>query len=131
MSINPTYVTLEQAKVLKDKGFNVPVNNFYTIGIMSDGLITDTCNYQDINYEFTNLSIWSKPEQWQVIEWLRIEHGIHIRLTTYAFGYQYHLDNTPDPKTWTTDRRYDCETNFETPQEAYSAAFDYILNELI
>jgi hypothetical protein len=31
-----------------------------------------------------------------------------------------------NPKTWNIDRRYDCNDNFSTPQEAYNAAFDYI-----
>jgi hypothetical protein len=66
-----------------------------------------------------------------LVEWLRVNHGIWVRLTTYAFGFQYHLDNTPDPETWNIDRRYDCADDFKTPQEAYSAAFDYILNNLI
>jgi hypothetical protein len=125
--IQPTYVTFEQAKKLKEKKFDVECNRFYNKnGVLKWCFANGLGN----NYKNQSLAI-SASEQWQVVEWLRVEHGIWVRLTTYAFGYQYHLDNTPDPSTWAIDRRYDCTDDFKTPQEAYSAAIDYVLNNLI
>jgi len=122
MEIKPTYVSFEQAKLLKEKGFDVITNKLYYYN--GSDFIT-LINKNSENFGF------SAPEQWQVLEYLRVNHGIHITLTTYALGYQYRLNNTPDPKTWHIDKRYDCKNDFKTPQEAYSGAFDYILKELI
>jgi hypothetical protein len=123
--IVPTYVTFPQAKRLKEIGFNEPCEWLYNEKGEPSGTKMGMRG-QPNNYS----THYARPEQWQVLEWLRVEHGIWIRLTTYAFGYQYHLDNTPDPKTWNIDRRYDCTDDFKTPQAAYSAAFDYILSTL-
>jgi len=133
MEIKPTYVSFEQAKRLKEKGFNIPCKTHCFIG--NTGKIVFETSVHCIDWgnrpHIKTVQKYSVPEQWQVVEYLRVNHGIHITLTTYALGYQYHLNNTPDPKTWHIDKRYNCKDDFKTPQEAYSAAFDYILNELI
>jgi len=134
MKIEPKYVTFEQAQLFKEKEFNTNIKkNLYltesAVYLENETLLINQNNKSGSICMFEN--IYAAPEQWQIVEWLRLEHGIWIKLTTYAFGYQYHLDNTPDPKTWNIDRRYDCSDDFKSPQEAYSAAFDHILKELI
>jgi hypothetical protein len=127
--IQPIYVTFEQAKKLKERGFDEKCLFYYL-----DKQLIQVISYEnDIWCQNSRMpgNYLSAPEQWMVVEWLRVNHGIWVRLTTYAFGFQYHLDNTPDPETWNIDRRYDCADDFKTPQEAYSAAFDYILDNLI
>jgi hypothetical protein len=78
-----------------------------------------------------------KYEQWQVVEWLRVNHGIwievhHIRTSSInrfhviIWDYKnledyitiYHDGIGPGYKVW------------DTPQAAYSAAFDYILTKI-
>jgi len=115
MNITPTHVTFEQAKLI-----NYP---FLTnTGYSFDGNIL-------IREGFIATNGWiNRPEQWQVVEWLRVNHGIWIQ------------------PTWVNDNTFRCgviDINNRTeyiintkeeqlyhisPQAAYSAAFDYILN---
>jgi hypothetical protein len=88
--IQPTYVTFEQAKKLKEKKFDVECNRFYN----KNGVLK-WCFANGLGNNYKNQSL------------------------------------APDPSTWAIDRRYDCTDDFKTPQEAYSAAIDYVLNNLI
>ena len=140
MKIEPIYVTFEHAKLLKEKGFDERFKAAYSL----DGTYLQSQNYGSpksiqghlgklLNPDVipTNKIIYA-PEQWQVIEWLRIVHGIWIKID---------LDETTNTDT-TLKYHYECikiETDFrwskakvfDTPQEAYSEAFDYTLNNLI
>jgi hypothetical protein len=123
MEIKPTYVTFEQAKLLKEKGFNFRTNTaFYPNGEIS--------NYYPYDNLGENNSYFWRPEQWQVIEWLRIKHNIVIvpDLTHInKFGYRIIWES----KNKALEERVSYTYKFISPQEAYSAAFDYILNKLI
>ena len=77
----------------------------------------------------------SRPEQWQVVEWLRVNHGIWIKVdhfltneNTVDWDFEIDkVDNDLDEKSnYIPLVSFDIERSFETPQEAYSAAFDYI-----
>ena len=124
MNIEPTYVTFEQAKLLKEKRFNE--NCYAVIDIEKSKIINPflSCNSELIKQAF------SRPEQWQVCEWFRVEKGIHIEiLLTESSPYNtfyYRVMKVGQYFTLSHDDVY-----FTTPQEAYSAAFDCILNELI
>ena len=54
----------------------------------------------------------------QAFRFFREKYGIMYRITSYAFGYQIHLDNTPEPKFWNTDRRFDSDVDYEIYEEA-------------
>jgi hypothetical protein len=82
------------------------------------------------------------PEQWQVIEWLRLNHGIWVsvdwmsRVKPYESGYYCHLRGTTkklnqDNFIVINDTLNPGYEVFNLPQEAYLAAFDYVLNNLI
>jgi hypothetical protein len=131
--IEPTYVTFEQAKWLKEKGFNVPTLTYWS---KRDGLIENEITLKNHNER----GEWStsRPEQWQVCEWLRVNHGIWVY--TYSVA-PYIADDEDYPKiVWVSkvqkfkefdifiDTDNDLAVNHHhSPQEAYSAAFDYIL----
>lgn len=68
--IQPAYVTFEQAKKLKEKGFDVKTSyNFDLTGeIHHIGLL----NHNDSEKKI------SHPEQWQVVEWGSLVHNIEI-----------------------------------------------------
>jgi hypothetical protein len=134
MKIEPTYITFEQAKWLQEKGFDVPTYGYYNglnfyLGEYknhSQTTIGDTPMHKRL------IGYVSAPEQWQVVEWLRVNHGIWvspgiITLNGVAkwFARYFKVVNglLEIPK--------DIDDNFDTPQEAYSALFDYILKELI
>jgi hypothetical protein len=136
MRIEPTYVTFEQARLLEEKGFNVKCLMKYQV------VPSQFCNdSQQWKKEFITLSpnnaktifeCIAAPEQWQVVEWLRINHDIWVspgivtlnRITQW-FPRYFKITNglLEIPK--------DINGNFNTPQEAYSAAFNYTLKELI
>jgi hypothetical protein len=67
-------------------------------------------NHSDIITEYAHLC-----------EWLRVNHGIWV----YSFR---HDENIFYWSIDTIEREFTAGDSFNTPQEAYSAAFDYILN---
>ena len=125
MKIKPIYVTFEQAKLFKEKGFDVVCDKFYA----SNGKLCDSV------YDFDE---WcSAPEHWQVIEWLRIKHGIQLFLDYFYYdgfhyGCKYTKSNGDSGDIWVEGND---DTNgidgALTPQDAYSNAFDYVLKNLI
>ena len=113
--IKPKYSTFEQAKWLKEIGFNEKCEtSYYT-------------HYEKLMIEnngatkITPMHNYSRPEQWQVVEWLRVNHGIW----TIADYY-----NNGDKNIWFWNIKFNSketmDCGFASPQEAYSAAFDYI-----
>ena len=152
--IKPAFVTPKQAEFLKDIGFN------------------DWCKYRctdfdgviDLKENASSIFPYA-PEQYQVVEWLRVNHEIWIEITygkdfnSVWFDYNIFslikprkddllgedgIEYDDDPnEMWlnyeTTynsmiDDRFETfeKQNYLSPQKAYSAAFDYILeNNLI
>jgi hypothetical protein len=175
--IKPAYATFEQAKLLKEKGLN---DHFYHRQ-GEDSTRWVSCKYcYDPLDESKTLQLWSDniesstkerlerlisaPEQWQVVEWLRVNHGIWIELRmgkdSNSVWFDYDIFSTIKPRkddelgeegveyeedpnerflNWDTthdsliDEKFEVftKTSHDSPQEAYSAAFDYILNNLI
>ena len=146
MEIKPTYVTFEQAKWLKDKEWNHLQSSVYTDkGEVIFGL-KKASNGRWIHTNGVSLEDWLKrdyveanttevfyrPEQWMAIEWLRVNHDIWVDIypemseedkTNWAYTI-YKLN-------WGDDKEVHFENRmgyFTSPQEAYSAAFDYIKN---
>ena len=114
--IEPTYATFEQSKWLKEKGFDNVCSNYYHI------------RGKLMNLENGDTGEWEcdAPEQWQVVEWLRVEKGIWISVdmlyeeTQTGFWYCIRQSKHDD-----IDIQSD---EYNSPQEAYLAAFDYIKN---
>jgi hypothetical protein len=125
MKIEPTYVTFEQAKSIKERGFNVPVRGLYD-PINPQMPVTETSELRNWS-DFGGLSA---PEQYLVVEWLRINHGIWI-VVNFANRNQFYFDIKKIGLTSSKEYIYKSDYLYSTPQEAYSAAFDYILKELI
>ena len=151
--IKPTYVNFGQAKLLKQNGFDVPCGYKWGLtehaensnDIVIEGTVYSLYCHRDfgmyaiqiknwndelvyVGGEWVPLDAFSAPEQWVVVEWLRIVHGIwvHVEKGKASDNYGYRIQDINGNKS--------CyEVNFAKtlPQEAYSAAFDYILNNLI
>lgn len=123
MNIQPAYVTFEQAKLLFEKNFNEYCNSYYE---KDKSLHQYVGNYNSEDQEIY-MPHYSRPEQWMVIEWLRVKHGIWIYILPYSILFRPYAEELVDE-----DRFGKWEGHkYNTPQEAYSAAFDYILNNLI
>ena len=154
IEINSRRVTSEQAKLLKEKGFDVLGSHYYFAdGEFREHSLKGTNGYYGEEYEFTlsefnenwndewltkksgdrcfgcskdrgYFETFSAPEQWQVVEWLRVKHGIWITVGYLGDGYNCTVQNK---EGWTKKAM----GNFNSPQEAYSAAFDYVLTNLL
>jgi len=130
------FVTFEQAEFLKSKGFDVPCVAYYHIDEHekdSEPIETDK--------KFKNSEIGGNsfvaPEQWQVVEWLRTEHGIWISVYTMD---KWHINGNDKEQLFDYSIKQmklglidipKKPEEFDTPQEAYSAAFNHILKELL
>jgi hypothetical protein len=125
--IEPAYATFEQGKKLKEKGFDVKCESYF---------LEDEIEYSYPRPENWNLKTdtISCPEQWQIVEWLRINHGIWISIQIghdeNKVWYNVYLEKIELTYEFEPINN-DFDIGGDTPQEAYSAVFDHILNELI
>ncbi len=140
MEIKPAYVTFEQAKILVEKGANLSTS------------YNEHCDEKEYYHKQTGeVKLYSYfnvfenmipiPQQWQVVEWLRVKHGINVEANRLSNIGKYRWLAIPMniiPKSFKTKKeyldavyKYYGKENFDTPQEAYSAAFDYVFKNLI
>jgi hypothetical protein len=129
-NIQPTYATFEQSKSIKEKEWQQR-----TKMVWLDSLGKQHLREVDLSLELNNTE-YDAPEQWQIVEWLRVKHGIWITVTpvlvekaTSPIKFDYEI-------YYSDEIKYGDEVEIDylpanTPQEAYSAAFDYILKKLI
>jgi len=136
MEIKPTYVTFEQAKLLKEKGFDEITKATYQY----QNLETN-CDYDEFKnslFTYDHFEI-SAPEQWQVVDWILYNYNYHIELgpsihTKLVWYYYIHKIEKGFVVTGLEHPNIDLPKDvpyYSSKQEAYSAAFDYIFNNLI
>jgi hypothetical protein len=132
----PTYVTFEQAKKFKEKGLSAKSDKYWVMMTKDEYTEMSDVQLEDLDYSVGiggNLVI-IKYQQWQVVEWLRVNHGIWVEVnhcgTFNEFAFKICKLNNKNVKT---EPHYisDYGKGWNVPQEAYSAAFDYVLNNLI
>lgn len=129
-------VNFETAKILKAKGFNLKVINFYNYERLSclsdkdrqlnDGLV----NYNPINWNSTKEHYTSAPSIAEVVMWLFEKHNVWIQVHRWT--------NQPvDDEIWincfaayVNGDNMDAAI-FKTPAAAYEAAIEYTLKNLI
>jgi hypothetical protein len=125
--IQPTYVTFEQAKKLKELGLSAKSDKYWVMMTKNEYTEMSDVQLEDLDYSIGiggNLVI-TKYQKWQVVEWLRVNHSIWVNVgysgdkTVYMMTTKLNGD-----VLWN-------EKGFNSPQQAYSAAFDYVLNNLI
>ncbi len=136
MEIKPTYVTFQQAKLLKEKGLNkdtleIECNQGYDF--------RGSATLQHHGRHISSHLFYSAPEQWQVIEWLRVKHGIFVK-DDFDRDYDFEKDKIISTKYRVYINKFTENISgyefifktslFNSPQEAYSAAFDYILTTI-
>jgi hypothetical protein len=141
MIIQPTYVTFEQAKWLKEKGFNIELKSYYRITGSGVFESPKPVNHNDDKSQETagGMTYVSAPEQWQVVEWLRVNHNIDLQAIcnysekgrSYRMGIIYIKENKVESVFLRKDYGFTDFIEFNSPQEAYSAAFDYIKENII
>lgn len=126
-----TPVSFPLAKLLKEKGFNLKVVNFFNYERLSlisdkDRQIEGLVNYNPINWNSIKNYYTSAPTISDVVMWLYEKHGIWIYPFRHDFNneFYWHID-TPDEDEFTSDM------NFNSPTEAYEAAIKYCLEKII
>jgi hypothetical protein len=168
--IEPQYVNFTTAKLLKEKRFKNHTNCYYfEDGEFRQYVIQDTHSYYGEPYkveleelywnwndnfiqkkngdkcfgcskENGYFETFSAPEQWEVIEWLKVNHGINVLpIESYTYPdeiknrWKYQIINKQEKDKDIFNKKFFIESDYEfqLPQEAYSAAFDYVLNNLI
>lgn len=87
--ITEDYVSYETAKLLKEKGFDVPLYWYYDRdGILHN--ITYYCgSHIEANFNHQNIKdeeMTSAPTQSIALKWLREVHNIYIDILTYTTG---------------------------------------------
>lgn len=125
--IEPHYVDFNTAKWLKEKRFDESCNMVWDDwNNLEDWVDEGLGTHRNSN---KNASIYySAPEQWLVVEWLRVNHGIHV---TYEWDYSY----SSEREYYFYKIKFKGNDGFiklitgesvSSPQEAYSTSFDYI-----
>ena len=134
--IKPSYVDFGISKLLKEKGFDVPCKMCVMNGAELP-LPFDVGNTLHIN---SLHPYYSSPEQWQVVEWLRVNFGIHTEVSCDCFGELWVAKLSVCSENVWKDRsktgkivnaHYSFANIHYSPKDTYSAAFEYILNHLI
>ena len=120
-NIQPIYATFELSKLLKEKEWQQR-----TKMVWLDSLGKQHLREVNLSLELNNAE-YDAPEQWQIVEWLRVKHGIWIYLIPAEDNKNVYKPFFRGEKI----KDFHLTEFFNSPQEAYSAAFDYILKELI
>ncbi len=145
MEIKATYVTFEQAKLIKEKGGLI---GFFSAAYSSDGTYLEYQHYGPtliIQGEFGKLlnpdvipsgkQIYA-PEQWKVVEWAfqKYKYSIEAEMNIPESGeydgcYVFNgvIKDSEDYKL----KIFYKSKDYPTREKAYSAAFDYVLKKLI
>jgi hypothetical protein len=141
-----TPIKFELAKLLKEKGYNEPCKNHYEIALTSKkdredgytgpfGWKKGECNLQsgyntnESLSEYYNDKTWSAysaPNIIEVVMWLYEKHGVWIWVSMelgYNITFCWQLTGERISSNY--------KSNFKTPTEAYEAAIEYTLKNLI
>jgi hypothetical protein len=155
MNIRQTYVSFDQAVLLKAKGFNKSVPCAYIGGKFFENSSGDQSyveledleiDWNQPNALFTvegdicfrcekspyHFEAFSAPEQWMVLAWLREKYSIHVHVFPFDVkedGQIVYANGIIDAKgnlNKLTDNAF-----YNTHEEAVSGAIDFVLKDLI
>jgi hypothetical protein len=71
----------------------------------------------------------TKYQQWQVVEWLLLKYGIWVGVNPLLNNkFFYNIIDLKSKSLLPINSGDESNYNYTSPQEAYSAAFDYIIN---
>lgn len=132
--IEPNFVTFEQAKLLKELGMFPGSNDKKEWkGLSFRGAYRlDGTFYAPQMIRISNINHFLAPEQWYVLEWLRVVKGIYIFLDyTYYDGFICGFKWVKEANGAFEEVWLDREPgNILSYAELYSKAFDHILTKL-
>lgn len=126
--IEPRYVDFNTSRLLKEKGLVANCKRYWVKYSNTEYKEMSDIQLEDLDREIGiggNLVI-PKYEQWQVVKWLRVNHGIWITLYPYDEFREDLFLYLIVKRNGNIKDKYP----YNSPQEAYSAAINHILNEL-
>lgn len=134
--ITEDYVSLETAKLLKEKGFDVPCRSNYRSKYQCDKVPFYHNTPKDFNgkeYEGLNSEWFSTPTLQMAMKWLREKHNKYIDFTTTDNGkglsWQYEIVEGTSPfKEYIKASK---KTEYLTYEECAEKAIKYCLEHLI
>jgi hypothetical protein len=145
--IKPHYVDFNVAKLLQEKEFEEPVYSYYKENkILYTAIKNDSSNVKleapvenllenynaDKSYNAKlDLVFYSAPEVRHVADWLLQKYKIWIRVDYFSLDgniivWDYEID-----QNYSTVVEFDETRQFNSLEEAYSAAITYVLENLI
>lgn len=130
-----TPITYELAKLLKEKDFNLKVVNYYNYEKLSlisdkDRRIGGLVNYNPINWNAVKEHYTSAPTIAEMLMWLYEKHGVWIEVNLPLYcSFKYTILTTKSFAGTLLETMSDNE--FEEPTEAYLAAIEYTLKNII
>lgn len=112
-----TYVSFELAKLLKEKGFDKPTSKYFKY----DG---KECENKPLDWN-EDVGFFSAPTISEVAMWLYEKHGVWVEvLETDLFNkFFYQMKRKDNTRLKNGD--------YNSPTEAYEAAIEYCLKNLI
>lgn len=137
-TITEDYVSFQVARLLKEKGFNIPCGNCYdSSGKTPNESVYGGANIETLDYNadpfvksgFPKLKTFSAPTLQMAMKWLREVHKIFITIlfiedTNY---FAYTIENLVTKKCLSTSK----DTPYNNYEEACEAAIKYCLENLI
>lgn len=122
------FVTLETAKLLKEKGFKEDVFTFYEVDCVEGDMILSETYDESENFNEKNDCL-SAPTQSLAQKWLRETKNIHICVYNCACGYGYEISKA-DNGTHITSSVYE-RTNDGEEWDIYEEALEAGLQEAL
>jgi hypothetical protein len=115
-----TEVNYVIAKLLKEKGFDLPTKGFY----YSEEFKTEDIKFSDNINHNSHISKFSSPTITQAIMWLYEKYGIWIEVIKFID----HASDVNDGHTFKSNYTFNKE--FSSPTEAYLEAITHVLTNL-
>lgn len=122
------FVTLETAKLLKEKGFKEDVFTFYEVDCVEGDMILSETYDESENFNEKNDCL-SAPTQSIAQKWLRETKNIHICVYNCACGYVYEISKA-DNGTRIASSTYK-RTNDVGEWDAYEEALEAGIQEAL
>lgn len=122
------FVTLETAKLLKEKGFKEDVFTFYEVDCVEGDMILSETYDESENFNEKNDCL-SAPSQSLAQKWLRETKNIHICVYNCACGYGYEISKA-DNGTHITSSVYE-GTNDGGEWDTYEEVLETGLQEAL
>lgn len=126
--ITEDYVSLETARLLKEKEFDEPCY----LGYNRNGDYIPTVNRRNSQIIQPDCCLFCCPTIQMAMKWLREKHLLHISIDMVNGGrWKYEIDDISVPFDGGVLPKYYCDKTFSSYEEGIDDAIKYCLEKLI